>query len=108
MKQKKRLSPKAVEPITCGGICYQILKWGNERDLGQNGGYVVAVDEKSGEELWLQKIYDIVYDKEMESDKQDVFITELALDANGEELLIANERGKRFSMRLSDRRVLDQ
>ena len=108
MRQKKRVGPKAIEPVTCGGVRYEALRWGKERDLGQNGGFVVAVDENSGDELWLQKIYEVVYDNEMESDKQDVFITKLELDENGEELLISNERGKQFSMRLSDRRVVSR
>jgi len=106
MRQKKRVGPKAVEPVTCDGVRYEALRWGKERDLGQNGGFVVAFDEISGDELWLQKIYDVVYDNEMESDKQDVFITGLELDENREELLISNERGERFGMSLSDRRVV--
>ena len=105
MRRKKRVGPPRVEPVVSKGVCYEALRWGRERDLGQNGGYIIAFDEESGEESWLQKIYDVVYDGDMETDKQEVFITELTLNESGDALLIANERGVRFSMGLSDRQV---
>jgi hypothetical protein len=108
MKRKKRFGKlPEVPPVTRNDVRYEALHWGRERDLGQNGGYVIAFDDKTGEQLWLQKIYDVVYDGDMEADKQDVFITELALDVSGQELIISNERDRRFSMRLSDRRVME-
>ncbi|MEJ1296913.1 MAG: hypothetical protein RPU63_05430 [Candidatus Sedimenticola sp. (ex Thyasira tokunagai)] len=108
MKQKKRIAPKRAKPVVHGGIRYEALMWGLERDLGQNGGYVIAFDEKNGEEIWLQKIYHVAYDNGMESDKQDVFITDLILDSGGDALLITDERGRRYSMSLSDRHVTER
>jgi hypothetical protein len=105
-KKKRARKVPVVTPVTHKGVRYEALHWGKERELGQNGGYVVAFDVQSDHELWLQKIYDVDYDDEKESDKQDVFISKLALDAAGEQLLITNERDKRFRMRLSDRKVL--
>ena len=67
------------EPITFAGIRYEGMPWGKARGLEQNGGYIAALDVVSNEELWLHKIYDVVYDLEMETDVQDVFISALKL-----------------------------
>ncbi|WP_295451055.1 hypothetical protein [uncultured Thiodictyon sp.] len=88
-----------------GGIRYRELRWGKERGLGQNGGYILATREATGEELWLRKVYDIRYDAAMESDKQDVFITDMQLDWLGNVLTLRNERGERFTLDLKTREV---
>ena len=105
MTMKKRTAPGQVEPVRLDGVRYERMGSGNVRDLGQNGGYVVAIDDQTGEELWVRKIYDIEYDDEIEEDKQDVFITGLAVDLAKRVLLVSNERGERFVLDIDHRTV---
>jgi hypothetical protein len=102
---KKRSGPDPVEPVSFGGTRYEAMQWGKARGLEQNGGYVAAIDEKTGDELWLLKVYDVSYDGDMEDDKQDVFVTSLALDRDGRHLTVKNEAGDRFAIDLATRKV---
>jgi hypothetical protein len=102
---KKRSGPDPVDPVRFGGIRYEAMPWGKARGLGQNGGYVAAIDEASGKELWLLKVYDVSYDGDMEADKQDVFVTSLEIDREGRHLTVENEAGDRFSADLASRKV---
>jgi hypothetical protein len=63
------------------------------------------VSEQTGEELWLQKIYDVVYDDDMEADKQDVAITALKLSRWRNRLTVKNERGESYELDLATREV---
>ncbi len=103
--QKKRTGPDPVEPVSRKGVRYEALHWGKERGLGQNGGYVAAIDEATGEELWLLKIYDVVYDDDMEDDKQDLFISSLKLSRWRDRLTVRDERGGRYVVDLATRTV---
>jgi len=66
-------------------------------------GFVVASDASSHRELWRQQIYTVRLKPTLERDVQDVFITSLTL--RGGSLIITNERGERFALDLSTRRV---
>ncbi len=92
--QKEREEVPEPEPVAMGGIRYESVLWGKARGLGQNGGYLAAVDEATGRELWLLKVYDVVYD-EREHDKSDNFITEIARESTGI-LRVRDERGRSF------------
>jgi hypothetical protein len=87
------------------GVRYQVVPGGKGRGLGQNGGIVAAVSERTGEELWVQKIYEIVYDDDLEADKQDVAITDLKLSRWRNRLTVKNERGERYQLDLATRAV---
>ncbi|OMH26245.1 hypothetical protein [Motiliproteus sp. MSK22-1] len=102
---KKRKAPDPVKPVSKAGIRYEALVWGRERDLGQNGGYIIAFDENSGDELWILKIYNVDYDNDMEQDKQDVFITKLSLSWISNQLKVKNERGEQYRVDLKTREV---
>ncbi|MEN3375344.1 MAG: hypothetical protein V7604_699 [Hyphomicrobiales bacterium] len=103
--QAKRLAPDPVAPVSFEGRRYEAIDFGKARGLGQNGGYVAAIDEASGRELWVQRIYRIRYDRGLEGDKQDVFITGLTLLPAARALTIENERGKRYRLDLGTRKV---
>ena len=92
--QAKRVGPKAVAPVTVGGVRYEALPWGKKRGLGQNGGYLATFDAKTGAELGLIKVYEIKYDPKLEADVQDVFISRL--DTFNGAVLITDERGRKF------------
>ena len=103
--RKKRLAPEPVDAVSFEGRRYEALNFGKSRGLGQNGGHVVAIDEATGRELWVQRIYRIRYDRQIEADKQDVFIIGLTLLQAAHALLIENERGARFRLNLRTRQV---
>lgn len=104
-KAKERAEPPTPEPVEIDGVTYAALLWGKERGLGQNGGLIVATDSISGEELWVLKVYDVSYERDIEPDKQDVFIETMRAEAGA--LLIENEKGRVFRVSLADRSVTE-
>lgn len=102
-KSKERAEPPTPEPVEIDGVTYSALLWGKARGLGQNGGLIIATDTNTGEELWILKIYDVSYERDIELDKQDVFIERISADAGG--LVIENESGRVFKVNLTDRSI---
>jgi hypothetical protein len=104
--EKKRKGPEPVKPVSHNGVRYEAVHWGKARGLEQNGGYVAAYDDNSGQELWLLKVYDVPYDDDMEDDKQDVFITDMRLGwFRKQRLSVKNERNQKYYVDLTDKSV---
>ncbi len=103
-KAQKRVAPPDVPPVTVGTLSIEALPWGRERGLGQNGGYVAAIDPATGAELWTLKIYDVPYDGIMEEDVQDVFIASMRALGEGR-VEIVDEDGRRYVLDVAARRV---
>lgn len=104
--QKERAGPPDVAPLKVGDTRYEAIHWGKARGLGQNGGYIAAIDAATGREKWLLKVYHVAYDEAREEDKQDIFITELSLDRTPGRLRIKNEKGDAFIVDVAKRRVV--
>jgi hypothetical protein len=102
---KERREVPAPAALLHQGVRYEAVHWTQARGLGQNGGYVQALDPSTGSVLWVHRIYAIAYDPAMEQDKQDRFITRLAVAENGEALLVVDERGGRYLLDLRTHRV---
>jgi hypothetical protein len=94
MPQPKRTAPPKVSPVLLGGVRYEALHWGRSRGLGQNGGYIAAVDPGTKRELWILKVYDVAYDGKMEEDVQDIFIKKMK--AQGGNLAVTDEDGRHY------------
>jgi hypothetical protein len=94
----KRVGPPDVPPVRIGQIRYETLPWGRERGLAQNGGYIAALDARSGKELWVLRVYETRYDPKLESDVQDVFIASMATCHGGNHLCLTDERGGRYEV----------
>jgi len=105
MPAGKRVGPKDVNPITADGVRYEVLHWGRDRGLDQNGGYIVAKDAVSNKELWLAKIYTIDYKPKLETDVQDLFITAIELANDKKSLKITDEDNRQFTLDLSTQKV---
>lgn len=105
MPKPKRVGPSPVMPATLDGVRYEAPHWGRERGLEQNGGYVVALDAISNQELWTACIYAIDYVPKLETDVQDIFIRTLESGAKGQ-LLIADEHGRRFTLDIAKREAV--
>jgi len=96
--------PTTVTPVEHDGIRYEAMHWGKPRDLGQNGGFVAAIDIESGEEIWLAKIYGITYGPKSPQ-KYDRFVTKLKLVGGGGGLEIEDESGAVHRLDLATRDV---
>ena len=83
----KRSSPKKVESVTSNSITYKAPT--RRKMIGKIQAY------KDGKLLWTKTIYIITYDKDLETDVQDVYISNLSIKKNI--LTIKNESGKCFS-----------
>lgn len=84
----KRLAPKVVKPVYHNGIEYSAPPFVGRN---QNGGYVEAKNRKTGQRIWLKRVYKIDYEKNLEKDVQDVFIKSLKVE--GDTLIVTDERG---------------
>jgi outer membrane protein assembly factor BamB len=104
----KRAGPPKVAPVAMGELEFAAIPWGKARGLGQNGGYVAAIDRATGKELWTLKVYDVRYDPALEGDVQDVFIKSLAKSASGRELIVTDERGRSYLVDPQTRSVRPQ
>jgi hypothetical protein len=104
----KRAAPPRVAPVTIDDVEFAAIPWGKARGLGQNGGYLAARDPATGKEIWTLKVYDVVYDPKLEGDVQDVFITALGKSASGHELVVTDERGRRYLVDPKTRSVRPQ
>jgi len=96
MPKPKRVGPSAVTPLTFDGVRFEALHWARERGLGQNGGYLLAIDAASNKELWTARVYAIDYVPNLETDVQDIFIRTIERGESGHDLLVTDERGRRF------------
>lgn len=101
----KRVVPAAVTPVTIGKVRYEAVHATRVRGLPQAGGYVAAIDRRTGAELWLQRIYETKYDPLLEEDVQDVFIRSLRRGPGGKTLEIVDERGRCYQLTLASRAV---
>jgi hypothetical protein len=89
--QAKRAAPTPVKPISNAGLRYEALEWAfKNKAMEQNGGYVRVVNIKNGFPICTKRIYETKYDKNLESDIQDNFITSLKIE--GQDLVITSER----------------
>jgi hypothetical protein len=104
----KRTGPPEVKPVTVDSVRYEALHWGKKRGLGQNGGFVVAVEVASGRELWVQRIYEIRYSPDMEPDVQDRFITSIRKRMFSSTLDITDEAGRRYRLDPATRTVTER
>jgi hypothetical protein len=92
----KRVPPAKIEPVTIGNLRFEAIHWGKARGLGQNGGYIAAIDPASGKEAWTLKVYDVAYEPGLEGDVQDVFIKSMSKTLFGQKLTITDERGRGY------------
>lgn len=95
METAKRIAPKEIEPVIINNVLYEVLNFDREHALEQNGGYLLAKDNQTGEELEKIKIYDIQYDEQEERDTQDIFIKSIEIFENSK-IKITDELGRIF------------
>lgn len=99
-----RIPAPRVPPVVHEQVRYEQVDNGLVAGLDQMGGYLAAVDQASGEQLWVLKVYDNRREPGREGDAQDVFFKTMAWQPDGT-LLIENERGARFAVDPATRTV---
>lgn len=100
-----RLPPEEVEPVVVGQVKYEVIHWGKNHGLEQNGGYISATNTATKKEIWVLKIYTPEYDSKMEEDVQDVFITSMSKAWFKNKLNIVNEDNEEYQVDLDTREV---
>ena len=97
--------------IVCSAVALlcACATWSAEKPAGPKDvtpvTLIAAYDSASGDELWVERIYKIVYgDKSPQ--KYDLFISSIAATDNGASLRITDESGRVFRLRLADRDVI--
>ena len=99
----KRAAPAVVPDIVADGVRYAAAHWREGSGEPRNGGSVRAFSARGGELLWEARVYEAAEDPGLEADVQQVHISALAL--NGKKLEIADERGYRYLLDISTRKV---
>ena len=93
-----------VAPVIIDGVRYAQVAGDADTD-GQVGGILAAYDA-SNRELWRLKVYANARRPDLEGDVQDVWFR--SLRAQGDRLLIENERGEQFEVDPAARQVLER
>ena len=95
---KKRAAPARVKPVVHDGVRYSAGR----------AGQVRATRVDTGELLWALEVYGLQGDPDLETDKREVDITALKLDAKRQHLQVRNARGQRYCVDLRTRQVLSR
>ena len=100
LAEARRGAPAEVLPVTVGNIEYSAPhRNGTHRKMG----LLEARDLKSGKLIWSRQIYAVKYDPDLEGDVQDVFIK--SITAEGNHLIITNERNSKYQLDLNSLEV---
>ncbi|NJD07368.1 MAG: hypothetical protein FIA97_12850 [Methylococcaceae bacterium] len=101
--QSSRPAPPAVTPVEYHGIRYEQDMESYAHGGDQPGGYLAAIDAKTGEPLWILKVYELQNHSAVGVDNIGVYFTRMSLVPGRDELEIENETGARFVVDLARR-----
>jgi len=106
--EKERAREPVPVVLDLGAMRYEAVHWGKALGLGQNGGFLMARRRGEVSPFWLHRVYLIDDNDGKEGDKQDCFITRLALEIGGKALRVTNDRAHiyRFDLRTLQSRLL--
>lgn len=100
-----RAGPRAVEAIEFNGVRYEQELNSYNHGGNQPGGYLSAVDIKSGQRLWMIKVYDVNNDDGSKVDVIGLYFSRMSLLAEHNALEIEDEAGRHFQVDLNNRTV---
>ena len=101
----KRPAPPKVSPVKSEGIRYEQADDHDIDSSEQHSGYLAAFKGASKKPLWLVKVYDLDFDPRLERDVQEVYFSKLEISPERREIIVENERGERFAVRIDDQTV---
>ncbi len=103
--QAKRSGPADVSPLIAGDYVYTVPHWPTDNGTNQNGGYIRVLDAKTGVEAWGVPVYKTKHDPTLESDVQDVFISEIEINIWNTILKVSDELGRKYEIDLKTKKV---
>jgi hypothetical protein len=104
MESAKRRAPSA-RPIEHQGVRYEQMRRPKEHGFKQSGGVIAAIDEASARQLWAVQLYETTFDPAEELDAQEVYVSQLSIDAKAGVLKAIDERKRVWLIKLSDHSV---
>ena len=100
----KRAAPPEVGPVTIDGTTYR-QHFGPVEGIGQNSGLLAAWSPGADRPDWVIAVYPVTYRAGLERDVQEVYFASMAR-GDGPVLIVTNERGKRFAVDVTARKVM--
>ena len=104
MESAKRRAPSA-KPVIHLGIKYEQMRRPMEHGFSQSGGVIAAIDTATDKQLWAVQLYETTFDAAEERDAQEVYVSELKIDAKSKTLIATDERKRRWQIKLADHTV---
>lgn len=101
MESAKRRAP-AAKPVVHEGIRYEQLRRPQEHGFSQGGGVIGAFNESTRVKVWAVQLYETAFDPKEERDAQEVYVSDLKIDAKAKALIAVDERKRRWRIQLSD------
>jgi hypothetical protein len=98
-----RPAPPVVASIEHNGIRYEQDMQSYDHGGDQPGGYLTAIDVKTGERLWMVKVYEVSDQSESGVDIIGIYFKSMALIPGRDALEIEDETGRRFIFDLIDK-----
>jgi hypothetical protein len=89
----KRRAPASVSSVLLDGVSYS------------KEGMSSIRATRNDEFLWEVKVYEVQYNRYLETDVQDVHINLLQLDQSRENLLVGDEAGRRYFVNIASQSV---
>lgn len=99
--QSSRPAPPVVKPVEHKGVRYEQDMQSYDHGGDQPGGYLAAVDIKTGERLWLLKVYEVQDNSASGVDSIGLYFKNMALVPGSDTLDIENESGSHFIVDLN-------
>jgi hypothetical protein len=87
-----RPAPPTVSPVEHGGVRYEQDRF-YDRDGDQPGGYLAAVDLRTGERLWRVKVYTLAPKAPNGPEPMARYFRSLRLGPDGASLIVEDEVG---------------
>lgn len=104
MESAKRRAPSA-KPVLHLGIRYEQMRRPMEHGFTQSGGIIAAIDTATDKQLWAVQLYETTFNAAEERDAQEVYVSELKIDAKTKSLIATDERKRRWMITLADHSV---
>ncbi len=94
--QASRPAPPDVAPIEIKGVRYQQDMQSYDHGGDQPGGYLCAIDIKTGQRLWMLKVYEVQDHSPSGVDTIGLYFKSMKQVPGRDELEVENESGSRF------------